>query len=157
MPIVRLHHTSFTVCDLERTVDFYQRLLGFKLVSQKHRDGPQLGTALFGTGRDREQEDADIRIAHMELNGAGIEFIEYRDPVSGPYHGDPSVAGSGHLAIAVQGIEAERERLIAAGVEFHSSVRVIRDPGLPVWKWCYFRDPDGIVVELVESESSSSE
>ena len=150
MTIVKLHHASFTVTDLDRTVDFYQRLLGFELVSHKHRDAPQLGTALLGPGISREQEDADIRLVHMELSGTGGEFIQYRDPGSEPYHGDPSGAGSGHLAIAVRDIEAERERLIAAGVEFHSPVRVIHDPGSPVWKWCYLRDPDGIVVELVE-------
>ena len=150
---MRLHHASFTVTNLERTVDFYQRLLGFRLLARKHRNDPGLGTALFGSGKGNQRTVADILIAHMELDGAGIEFIQYVDPASAPYHSDPSVAGSGHLAIYVDGIESERERLLAAGVEFHTSVSVIQDPGSSVWKWCYFKDPDGIVVELVERVS----
>ncbi|MBC7293315.1 MAG: VOC family protein, partial [Thermoleophilia bacterium] len=68
-----------------------------------------------------------------------------------PYRGDPSQAGSGHLAILTADIDAEYRRLQAAGVHFHSPVRTIAEPGKPVWRWCYFRDPDGICVELVES------
>ncbi len=87
----------------------------------------------------------------MELGGLRVEFIQYVDPPVRPYSGDPSVAGSAHIAILAADVESEYHRLLAAGVRFHTPVRTVRDPGRPVWKWCYFRDPDGICVELVES------
>ena len=151
MAILGVHHVSYTVTDLERTVAFYRDVLGMDVVGRKHRRSADLGTALFGTAAPEEEAAAELLIADMALGGLRVEFIQYVDPASRPYHGDPSVAGSGHLAILTRDIEREYRRLQAAGVRFHTSVRTVRDPGRPVWRWCYFRDPDGICVELVES------
>lgn len=174
MAIQGVHHLSFTVSDLERTVGFYARLLGFRLVGRKHRRAPDLGDALRGraglvsgptepAGEDSglaatthtpvlsPPQPAEILIADMELAGTRVEFIQYVNPPTRPYPGDPSVAGSGHIALLTEDIEAEVSRLEGAGVRFHTPVRTVRDPGRPVWRWCYFRDPDGIVVELVQS------
>jgi catechol 2,3-dioxygenase-like lactoylglutathione lyase family enzyme len=154
MAIAGIHHVSFTVTDLERTVAFYRDVVGMTLSGRKHRRADDLGTALLG---DRDAADpaadrsAEILIADMELGGTRVEFIQYADPVSRPYPGDPSVAGSAHIAILTRDIESEYLRLQAAGVRFHTPVRTVRDPGRPEWRWCYFRDPDGICVELVES------
>ncbi len=142
---------SFTVTDLERTVAFYRDVVGMRLVGRKHRQADDLGAALFGDG----PRAAEILIADMELGGFRVEFIQYVDPPVLPYPGDPSVAGSAHIAILATDIESEYRRLLAAGVRFHTPVRAVRDPGRPVWKWCYFRDPDGICVELVESPGES--
>ncbi len=164
MTVEDLHHVSFTVTDLERTVDFYQRIIGMRLCGRKHRRADDLGQALLGPlpagggGADAAARPAatgprggEILIADMELGGRRVEFIQYLDPATKPYPGDPSVVGSGHLALLTADIDAEVQRLQEAGVRFHSSVRTVRDPGRPVWRWCYFRDPDGIVVELVQS------
>jgi tRNA(Arg) A34 adenosine deaminase TadA/catechol 2,3-dioxygenase-like lactoylglutathione lyase family enzyme len=156
MAIVGIHHVSFTVTDLERTVAFYQDLLGMQLCGRKHRRAADLGTAMFGAAPEGDATSAEILIAEMELDGTSVEFIQYVDPATRPYPGDPSVAGSGHLAILTHDIEAEVSRLQAAGVSFHTPVRTVRDPGRPVWRRCYFPDPDGICVELVESLASDA-
>ena len=65
----------------------------------------------------------------MQLGGSRVEFIQCVAPSSRVYHGDSS----------------------AAGVRFHTPVRTVRNPGRPVWRCWYLRDPDGICVELVES------
>jgi tRNA(Arg) A34 adenosine deaminase TadA/catechol 2,3-dioxygenase-like lactoylglutathione lyase family enzyme len=151
-----IHHLSFTVTDLERTVDFYQNVLGMRLVGRKHRQAADLGAALFGDGAP-EDSGAEILIADMELGGTRVEFIQYVEPATKPYPGDPSVAGSAHIAILTQDIESEFRRLQAAGVRFHTPVRIVRDRGRPLWRWCYFRDPDGICVELVESGETAED
>jgi catechol 2,3-dioxygenase-like lactoylglutathione lyase family enzyme len=156
MAIAGVHHVSFTVSDLDRTVDFYRDLLGMRLVGHKHRQAGDLGVALFGAEEEaREAGAAEILIADMELGGTRVEFIQYVRPPTAPYPGDPSVAGSAHIAILTQDIESEFRRLQAAGVRFHTPVRTVHDPGRPEWRWCYFRDPDGICVELVESVETS--
>lgn len=150
---------SFTVTDLERTVTFYRDVIGMRVVTRKHRRGHDLGTALFGeeaAGRRATSPAAEILIADMELGDVRVEFIQYLDPPARPYPGDPSVAGSAHIAILTEDIEGEYRRLSTAGVRFHTPVRTVHDPGRPVWKWCYFRDPDGICVELVESLEEES-
>lgn len=157
MTISAAHHVSFTVTDLERTVDFYQRVLGMRLLGRKHRKAVDLGDALLGWPAGSGALDqgaprpAEILIADMALGGTRVEFIQYVEPATRPYAGDPSVAGSGHLALLTDDIESEVRRLEAAGVRFHTPVRTVQDPGRPLWRWCYFRDPDGIVVELVQS------
>ena len=164
--MVGIHHTGFTVTDLERTVAFYENVVGMRLVGRKHRRAPDLGTALMGPGEipapragervgarplTAEPMPAEILIADMALGAARVEFIQYMEPPVTPYAGDPSVAGSAHIAILTDDIEAERLRLERAGVVFHTEVRTVHDPGKAPWKWCYFRDPDGICVELVQS------
>jgi glyoxylase I family protein len=152
MAITGTHHVSFSVTDIERTVDFYQNVLGFELRSRTHNKYDQLGTALFGTKWGLNQPQADLQIAVMNLGGVRIEFIEYVDPKAAPYHKNPSIAGSAHIAIHVDDIEADRARLEGAGVEFHSPINTFNETGKPPWRWCYFRDPDGICLELVEAE-----
>jgi catechol 2,3-dioxygenase-like lactoylglutathione lyase family enzyme len=153
--LVGIHHTGFTVTDLERTVAFYENVVGMRLVGRKHRHAPDLGTALMGAERSgplgaAEPVAAEILIADMALGAERVEFIQYVEPPASPYAGDPSVAGSAHIAILADDIESERLRLERAGVVFHTEVRTVHDPGRPPWKWCYFRDPDGICVELVQ-------
>jgi catechol 2,3-dioxygenase-like lactoylglutathione lyase family enzyme len=181
MAISGVHHVSFTVTDLERTIAFYRDVVGMRLVGRKHRQAADLGTALLGARAEEEAaaavggataglpgaahagaatgeagppgaaRAAEILIADMELGGARVEFIQYVTPSTTPYPGDPSVAGSAHIALLTHDIESEFGRLQSAGIRFHTPVRTVRDPGRPVWRWCYFRDPDGICVELVES------
>jgi tRNA(adenine34) deaminase len=170
MTLTGVHHVSFTVTDLERTIAFYRDVVGMRLLGRKHRRADDLGTALLGEGgrsagagsaRPPGAVDAgsaglrgiaaEILIADMELGDTRMEFIQYVDPASRPYPGDPSVAGSAHVALLTRDIESEFRRLQTAGVRFHTPVRTVRDPDKPVWRWCYFRDPDGICVELVES------
>ena len=150
MPIVGTHHVSFSVTDIQKSVDFYQNVLGLNLKGTTRNNYDGLGTALFGTKWGLDQSNADLQIAVMELGGVQIEFIEYRDPKTQPYHLNPSIAGSAHLALRVKDIESVRAELEEKGVEFHSPINVFSQPGKPDWKWCYFRDPDGICLELVE-------
>lgn len=145
-----VHHFSFSVTDIEKTVRFYTDILGVKLQSRTRNKYDSLGTALFGKKWGVAQDHADLEIAVMKIGDTKVEFIEYKDPKAQPFHQNPSIAGSAHVAFKVDDIESERKRLEAAGVEFHSPINVFQETGKPEWKWCYFRDPDGICLELVE-------
>jgi catechol 2,3-dioxygenase-like lactoylglutathione lyase family enzyme len=123
MPITGIHHFCISVTNLDRTLEFYTKHLGAKVenvVQNKH------GTL----GR---------------IGGGGIEFIQYNDPPASAYHKNPSAAGSAHIAVQVEEIEAVRAQMEGEGVEFHSPINHFHGE-----KWCYFRDPDGIVVELIQ-------
>jgi catechol 2,3-dioxygenase-like lactoylglutathione lyase family enzyme len=92
-------------------------------------------------------------IAVIDLAGQRIEFIEYRDPKTKPFHGNPSITGAGHLAFKVDDIVAERARLESHGVRFHSPINTFLEKGSDrEWRWCYFRGPDDLVFELVQHE-----
>jgi glyoxylase I family protein len=145
-----VHHFSFSVTNLERTIDFYTKVLGITLQSRGRNKYDTLGTALFGTKWGVNQQHADLELAVINVGGTRVEFIEYKDPKAQPYHKNPAIAGSAHLAFKVDNIEETRKKMEEAGVEFHSPINSYMEAGKVEWKWCYFRDPDGIVLELVQ-------
>lgn len=149
-----VHHFSFSVTNIQRTIDFYTRVLGVKLQSQGRNKYETLGTALFGTRWGINQPHADLELAVMNIGGTRVEFIEYKDPKTQTYHKNPSIAGSAHLALQVDNIIETRRKLEEAGVEFHSPINTYMESGKIEWKWCYFRDPDGIVLELVQQSQA---
>jgi glyoxylase I family protein len=145
-----VHHFSFSVTDLDRTIAFYTKVLGIPLQSRGRNKYDRLGSALFGTKWGINQPQADLELAVVNIGGTRVEFIEYKDPKAQAYHKNPSIAGSAHLAFKVENIEETRKKLEEAGVEFHSPINSYLEAGKTEWKWCYFRDPDGIILELVQ-------
>jgi len=79
MAITGMHHCSFTVTNIERTVDFYTRLLGLELVGRTTNEYDTLGTAL-----GVKQPKAKLEIAVMMAGETKIEFIEYVEPTAKP-------------------------------------------------------------------------
>jgi catechol 2,3-dioxygenase-like lactoylglutathione lyase family enzyme len=118
-----LHHTALVSSDVERTVRFYQDVLGFPLSELiENRDYPGSSHFFFDIG-----------------NGNLIAFFDFPGLDVGPYA--EVLGGLHHMAISVDPEHWKQlvERLAAAGVEHevHSGVSV------------YFRDPDGARIELI--------
>jgi len=118
-----LHHTALISSDVERTVRFYQDLLGFPLTELiENRDYPGSSHFFFDIG-----------------NGNLLAFFDFPGLDVGPYA--EVLGGLHHMAISM---DPDRWREIVqrfddAGVEYviHSEVSV------------YFRDPDGARIELI--------
>ena len=118
-----LHHTALLCADVERTVRFYQDVLGFPLTEMVGNRDYEGSTHFF----------FDIG------NGNLLAFFDFPGLDVGPYA--EVLGGLHHCAISV---EPERwQHLVGnlerAGVdhEVHSGVSV------------YFRDPDGARIELI--------
>jgi len=149
-----VHHFSFSVTSLDRTIEFYTKVLGVPLQSRGRNKYNSLGRALFGTKWGIDQPQADLELAVVNIGGTRVEFIEYKDPKAQSYHKNPSIAGSAHLAFKVEDIEETRKKLEEAGVEFHAPIDSYLEGGKTEWKWCYFRDPDGIILEIVQQSQA---
>ena len=145
MAVTSMHHCSFVVTDIERTVDFYRRLVGLELVARAKNVSEGLGTAL-----GVKQPEAELEIAFMKAGDTLIEFIEYVEPKVKPCPNDPSIAGTGHICFKVDDIHAMKRKLEDAGVKFNSEPSTSREVPGKMFKWCYFRDYDGITMELLE-------
>jgi catechol 2,3-dioxygenase-like lactoylglutathione lyase family enzyme len=118
-----LHHTALISSDVERTVRFYQDVLGFPLTELiENRDYPGSSHFFFDIG-----------------NGNLLAFFDFPGLDVGPYA--EVLGGLHHVAISVEPSRWEQlvKRLEEAGVEHevHSGVSV------------YFRDPDGARIELI--------
>ena len=118
-----LHHTALVSGDVERTIAFYQGLLGFPLTELiENRDYPGSSHFFFDIGNQN-------LLAFFDF--PGLDLGPYREVLGGLHH----------VAISVDP-EHWREivaRFDEAGVEYvvHSEVSV------------YFTDPDGARIELI--------
>ena len=58
--------------------------------------------------------------------------------------------GVAHLAFHVADAAKTMKELQAKGVKFVSELNFIDEGPLAGWKWVYFKDPDGVNLELIE-------
>jgi catechol 2,3-dioxygenase-like lactoylglutathione lyase family enzyme len=141
-----IHHVGITVPDLDRGIAFYNGVLGLDFFDPPSPvfDHAELGECVGVPG-------AALRQVNLALGDSIVELLEYTAPA--PPSPDPVPAhahGAAHLAIEVSDVEAKKAELEGAGVEFLSDVNVVDEGVLAGWRWVYFRDPFGIVLELVE-------
>jgi catechol 2,3-dioxygenase-like lactoylglutathione lyase family enzyme len=146
METERLHHTGFTVADLERSLGFYRDLLGFEVVLEQEKQGGYLG-AIVG------YPDAHVRMAHIRAPGSEhrLELFQYLEPPMEDRPLEPRQIGPTHVCLVVDDLRGLYERLSAAGVDSWFSPPVEVDTGANAGSLAlYLRDPDGIVLELFE-------
>ena len=120
-----VHHAAFICSDVDRTISFYQDLLGFPLVELfENRDYPASAHLFFDIGNGN-------LLAFFDF--PGYEHPEFHETLGGVQH----VA----ISMAPEQFGALKDRLHAAGVEY-------RGPDLGVENSVYVRDPDGLQIEL---------
>ena len=141
--ITGFNHTSFTVRNLDQALAFWVGVLGFEVASV----GPRRGKWQEGvTG----VAGAEIRVAHLYGHGAHMELIEYTSGASPEHRFSPSTPCAGHICLEVDDIEADWKRLMAAGAKPQGGVTLVDNGPSAGLKAAYLRDPDGIIIELVE-------
>jgi catechol 2,3-dioxygenase-like lactoylglutathione lyase family enzyme len=140
-----IHHTGYTVSDLERSVAFYRDLLGLEVIAQQEKQGGYLA-AIVG------YPDAHVRMAHLRPPGGEhvVELFQYLAPGGDTPEIEPKNVGTAHLCLLTDDLHRDYERLAAAGVSFVSRPVEV-DTGINTGGYAlYLRDPDGIVVELFQ-------
>lgn len=120
---MHLEHVNLTVADIDRTIAFYQELLGVRVRWR-------------GTGSDGQ------RAAHIGDERSYLALFEGEG--AGPAETDYDRVGFNHFGFVVEDLELMRERLRNLGVTPHFEADY--EPGVRL----YFMDPDGIEVELVQ-------
>jgi len=103
-------HVSFSVTNLERTVEFYIDVLGLPILIQFRNKYHTLGDILFGTRWGNNHPQADLKTAFVQLTDLIVQLIEYIDPKVTPYHKNASIAGSARLGFNVDNIEETSEK-----------------------------------------------
>jgi glyoxylase I family protein len=124
-----IHHAALVCSDPERTIEFYQELLGFPLIELvENRDYPGSSHFFFDVGNR-------TLLGFFDFPGLDLpQAVE-------------AIGGVQHIAIAVppdRFVELGR-RLDDAGVRYLGPDRGVEES-------MYFKDPDGIQVELLRDE-----
>jgi len=148
-----IHHTAFTVADLERSLAFYVGQLGFRLVLRKVLEGPAIAELVGVPGATLSLallQAGGEEIAPLSAGAARLELIQYLTPAGRPYDRGNHDVGSGHVAVVVADLDAVYQRLQAQEVHFNCPPQLISEGDFAGWKGTYLRDPDGITVELLQ-------
>ena len=125
----RMLHTMLRVRDLDKSIDFYTRLLGMKLLRRKDYPSGEFTLAFVGYGD--------------EENSTVIE-LTHNWPQKEPY---TIGSGFGHLAIGVPDIYGTCEALGNEGVKIPRPPGPMKHGGSVI---AFIEDPDGYRIELVE-------
>ncbi len=147
MEVEWMNHTGFVVSDMERSLEFYQDLLGLKEERNQILEGEFI-SELVG------YPDARLHIIYL---GSGdmrhsVELIQYLNPA-----GTPAVmperhqVGASHLGVIVDDLDAFYAELSSRGMKFVSPPAIRPGAVYPMAsKGCYMQDPDGNWLELLE-------
>ena len=141
--ITAVHHVSFTVSDMEQSLDFYRGALGFEVLNDRTVAGPFAETVTTLKG-------VRMRIIHLSGYGHGLELIQYLAAAGQPEAPRTCDTGSAHLCYVVDDIEAEIARLSELGVRFLSEVMTVEGGPNAGNRMVYFLDPDGIPMEFTQ-------
>lgn len=128
--IFRIRHTMLPVADMDRSVDFYTRLLGMDVMRIREEPEKKMRTFYLGYG---SEDDGPA----LELIQTGAADSSAKMP---PW--------AGHVALYVSDLAKLAEKLKLAGVRFLKEPWHNR-PGQPDLM-AFIQDPDGYTLELTE-------
>jgi catechol 2,3-dioxygenase-like lactoylglutathione lyase family enzyme len=141
--ITGFNHTSFTVTDLERAVQFWTEVLGFRAASVGERSGNWQARVTGVRG-------AWLKVAHLYGHGHHMEFIQYLSGAAAAARYEPNMSGAAHVCLEVSDIQATAATLLAAGATLQGEMAEVTT-GAVAGGWAgYIRDPNGIIIELYE-------
>ena len=142
----RFVHVNLVAQDWRRLAEFYERAFGCQRVPPERKlsgEWLEKGTGVTG---------AEIAGVHLRLPGYGeggptLEIFQYGQqlPAQKPAANRP---GFGHIAFAVDDVEAARDAVIAAGGRALGEVVSAEIPGAGTITFVYVTDPEGNIIEL---------
>ncbi len=146
--IIAADHTGFTVANLERSVAFWQAVLGFELSHRTHQTG-ELASEITGV------PGAEISLAVLKGYGHKIELLEYHAPADRK-HVDlrPCDVGSVHVALIVDDLDTLLSMITASGWKAAGKPQTLKTGPNAGKRVVYVRDPDGTTIEFMQPTTS---
>jgi len=127
----RMLHTMIRVMDMDKSLDFYTRLLGMKLLRKNDYPGGKFTLAFVGYGD--ESSNSVIELTH---NWGREEPYEMGNAF-------------GHIALGVPDIYGACEKLAAEGVKIPRAPGPMAHGSTVI---AFIEDPDGYKIELIEQK-----
>jgi catechol 2,3-dioxygenase-like lactoylglutathione lyase family enzyme len=141
-----MHHVGITVRDLEQSLQWYEQMFGVQREFVAHGSGPELSTAVG-------VPDAELSFAFLRFGSCVVELLCYDNEREDSYRRTSADVGSTHVCIDVPDLQAAYDELRTKGVEFLAPPLRIDDGPLEGCSFAYFKDPNGVTLELFETRA----
>ena len=143
--IIAADHTGITVSNLERSLEFWQNVLGFEFSHRAHQTS-EMASEITGVA------GAEIKLAVVRAPGGHkIELLEYLAPAARKkVDVRPCDVGSVHVAFTVDKLDAILEKLAASGWKAAGKPQTLKTGPNAGKRVVYVRDPDGTTIEFME-------
>ncbi|MEN3792487.1 VOC family protein [Fulvimarina sp. MAC3] len=125
--MAKMIHTMIRVLEEERSVEFYDKAFGLKIADRFPFDG---FTLVYLSNEDATHE------LELTINGDRSEPYDLGN-------------GYGHIAVSVEDVKAERERMIAAGLSPKDIKELVHNGSL-LGRFFFIEDLDGYKIEVLE-------
>ena len=125
---MRILHTMLRVGDLQRSIDFYTRVLGMRLLRTTDRPEQKYSLAFVGYASNPDQAEIELTYNY------GVERYE----IGTAY---------GHIALQVEDAAAACERIRAAGGTITREAGPVKGGTTVI---AFVQDPDGYKIELIQ-------
>lgn len=125
---MRILHTMLRVGDMQRSIDFYTRLMGMKVLRTTDRPEQKYSLAFVGYGDETVHAVIELTYNH------GVDRYEIG-------------TGYGHIAIEVDDAAATCERIRAGGGMVTREAGPVKGGTTVI---AFVQDPDGYKIELIE-------
>lgn len=141
--VKKIDHINVVVKDLEKAKEFFMDL-GFVMQREGILEGKWV-EKLIGL-RNVKAAYVGLSLENCETNLELLHFINYENLTT--WDNDVlNKTGFRHMAFKVDNIENVVSRLKSKGIEFFSEIQKYSELNK---KLCYFKGPEGIVLELAE-------
>ncbi len=142
MTVHRLDHVGVVVEDLAAAVAFFVEL-GLELEGEARVEGAWVDRLL-----GLEGVRADIAVVRTPDGHGRVELSTFRTPAatSAAPRAPVNTPGIPRLTFSVDAVDDVLDRLRAHGAELVGEVAQYGD----IYRYCYVRGPDGVVIGLVE-------
>ena len=125
--MAKMIHTMVRVLDLDRSIDFYEK--AFNLREKRRHEFEKFSLVYMGN----DENDYEIELT---LNQGTTEAYS---------HG----SGYGHIAVCVDDLDAEHNRIKSLGFEPRDIV-AFSPGGDLLARFFFIKDPDGYEIEVIE-------
>ncbi len=126
---MRMLHTMLRVGDLQRSIDFYTRVLGMQLL--RTTDRPEHKYSLAFVGYDKNPGQAELELTY----NYGVEQYDLG-------------TAYGHIALGVEDVAATCDKIRAAGGTITREAGPVKGGNTII---AFVQDPDGYKVELIQN------
>ena len=142
-------HIGVTVSNMDRSIDFYKNILGLTYQGEMIMEGKETDI-LFG------RSNCKVRVAYLNgselLNTPPVELLQFVSDNCEIRPSDLHTTSISEICFLVEDIDTVYTSLKSKGVEFISEPQFfdLTSQGFGKSKAVYFKDPDGIILELLQ-------